>query len=116
TAEWAFPNGKVPGAPAMINSMNDDGTLDVKVGWPVDTQATPPEPIELYVCKSGRAAVHTHVGEYAELHSIYRRLWEALAADGIEPKGEPRELYETSPEEVSDPSEHRTRIIWPLDV
>lgn len=47
----------------------------------------PPAPIELVVCSAGRA---------------------------VAPRGEPREHYETSPEEVNDPSEHATRLVWPL--
>ena len=48
------------------------------------------------------------------LSDEWRLLWESLQADGIRPRGEPREHYETSPEEVNDPSEHVTRLVWPL--
>ena len=95
--------------------MLDESTFDLRVGWPVATDAEPPAPIERYTIKAGEAAVHEYVGDYSGLSSTWRRFYEALQTQGIEPKGEPRECYETSPEEVNDPSEHRTLLVWPLD-
>ncbi len=115
TGKWVFANGGPAGPPADICPMLDESTFDLRVGWPVATEATPPEPIERYTIKAGPAAVHVHVGDYSELSSTWRRVYEALQAQGVEPKGEPRECFETSPEEVSDPSEHRTRLVWPLE-
>jgi hypothetical protein len=74
----------------------------------------PLAPIELVVCSAGRAVVHTYVGDFIGLCDEWRLLWESLERDGIRPRGEPREHYETSPDEVNDPSEHVTRLVWPL--
>lgn len=115
TAAWAFANDRVPGAPVLICPLGGDGEIDMRVGWPVAGTIEPPPPIELVTCRAGRAAVHTHVGEFMELPEIWRLFWETLHGDGIEPRGEPREHYETSPEEVNDPSEHVTRLVWPLE-
>ena len=41
-------------------------------------------------------------------------LWESLQGDGIV-RGASRAAYETSPDEVNDPSEHVTRLVWPLE-
>ncbi len=115
TAGWVAANGGFRGAPvAICPPPDDDGIVDLKVGWPVDGSVAPPEPLELWTCEAGRAAVHVYTGDFSGLHATWRRLWESLHADGIEPTGEGREHYETSPEEVSDPSEHVTRIVWPL--
>lgn len=115
TAGWVAENGGFRGAPVCVcPPPDDDGLVDLKVGWPVDGSVTPPEPLELWVCEPARAAVHVYTGEFTGLHATWRRLWESLHADGIEPTGEGREHYETSPEEVNDPSEHVTRIVWPL--
>ena len=89
--------------------------VDLRVGWPVRGTVEPPVPIELVVCPAGRAVVHTYVGDFTGLCDAWRHLWESLEADGIRPRGEPREHYETSPEEVDDPSEHVTRLVWPLE-
>ena len=115
TAQWVFANGGPAGPPADICPMLDESTFDLRVGWPVATDAEPPAPIERYTIKAGEAAVHEYVGDYSGLSSTWRRFYEALQTQGIEPKGEPRECYETSPEEVNDPSEHRTLLVWPLD-
>jgi hypothetical protein len=91
-----------------------DGVVDLWVGWPVRGTVQPAAPIELVLCSAGRAVVHTYVGDFMGLSDEWRLLWESLQADGIRPRGEPREHYETSPEEVNDPSEHVTRLVWPL--
>ena len=78
-------------------------------------RSSPPAPFELFVCPAGRAVVHIYVGDFTGLCDEWRLLWKSLRADGIRPGGEPREHYETSPEEVNDPSEHVTRLVWPLE-
>ena len=115
TGKWAFAHDRVPGAPVAICPADDDGMVDLRVGWPVLGTVEPPAPIELVVCPAGRAVVHTYVGDFIALCDEWRLLWESLQADGIRPRGEPREHYETSPDEVNDPSEHVTRLVWPLE-
>src|SRR5581483_3705965 len=115
TAEWAFANDRLPAAPVAVCPPPEDGVVDLKVGWPVSGTVEPPAPIELYRCPAGRAVVNVYHGDFPGLHAAWRQLYETLRADGIEPQGEMREHYETSPEEVSDPSEHVTRLVWPLD-
>lgn len=115
TGKWAFAHDRVPGAPVAICPADDDGMVDLRVGWPVRGTVEPPAPIELVVCSAGRAVVHTFVGDFMALCDEWRLLWGSLQRDGIHPGGEPREHYETSPEEVNDPSEHVTRLVWPLE-
>jgi DNA-binding transcriptional MerR regulator len=115
TGKWAFAHDRVPGAPVAICPADDDGMVELRVGWPVRGTVEPPAPIELVTCPAGRAVVHTYVGDFVGLCDEWRLLWESLQADGIRPRGVPREHYETSPEEVNDPSEHVTRLVWPLE-
>ena len=97
------------GPPLCMSSMTPEG-LAIAVGWTVaDDAAEPPAPVELVRCPAGRAAVHVHVGPYDELPPKYGRLWEQLRADGLEPAGEPREIYEGQDERAPV-----TRIVWPL--
>jgi hypothetical protein len=42
------------------------------------------------------------------------RAAEAMDAAGIEPGAEPREMYESAPQEVTDPREYVTQIVWPV--
>ena len=97
TAQWVFANGGPAGPPADICPMLDESSFDLRVGWPAwPTDAEPPAPIERYTINAGKAAVHEHVGDYSTLSSTWRRFYEALQTQGVEPKGEPRECYETS--------------------
>src|SRR5262249_46575327 len=115
TWKWAAAHDRIPGPPVAICPCDDDGLVDLRVGWPVHGTVAPPAPIELVVRPTGRAGVHSSVGEFIGLCDEWRLLWESLQADGIHTRGEPREHYETSPEEVNDPSEHVTRLVWPLE-
>jgi DNA-binding transcriptional MerR regulator len=115
TWKWACAHDRVPGAPVAICPADDEGMVDLRVGWPVRGTVDPPAPFELVVCPPGRAVVHIYIGDFMGLCDEWRLLWESLQADGIRPRGEPREHYETSPEEVNDPSEHVTRLVWPLE-
>ena len=99
------------GAPVTISSRTPDGGLNLKVGWPLSVDATPPAPIERLTLPASRALVHVHVGPYDALPSVYDRLWEEMQRAGLRPGGDPRESYETPPEE--DPPV--TRIVWPLE-
>ena len=98
-ARWAQPDA-VAGPPLTISAMTPTGELDLRVGWQVrDDADVPPPPIELVHAPATRAAVHVHVGPYDALPNIYQELWDALSADGLAPADNPRELYESDPEE-----------------
>ena len=113
TGAWAQGVG-VTGPPVSICPMDSEGYIDVRVGWPVATGEEPPAPIEYVTCPATRAVVYRHVGPYEELAATYRRLAEAMDAAGIEPGAEPREIYESDPQEVTDPREYVTQIVWPV--
>ena len=110
---WAHPAGAVTGPPLSITSMSDGGRLNVATGWTVDGTTEPPAPIELAAYPAGRAAVHVHVGPYAELPAVYQELGPALVSAGLRPGPEPREIYESDPNEI-EPEQYVTRIVWPL--
>ncbi|HEV8460893.1 MAG TPA: MerR family transcriptional regulator [Gaiellaceae bacterium] len=115
TGAWARAHDGVPGAPLMVCPMDAAGFLEMQIGWPVAGTIEPAEPMKLVTLEAGRAVVHSYVGEFIGLHEAWRLFWQTLRVDGIEPRGVPREHYETSPEEVNDPSEHVTRLVWPLE-
>jgi DNA-binding transcriptional MerR regulator/effector-binding domain-containing protein len=103
------------GAPFCICPFeDDDGYGEVTVGWPV---AEPHEgggriqPVEL---PSGRAVVYKHIGPYDALGRSYRLVSEVMAEGGLRPAGDPVELYESDPNEVEDPNDYETVIVWPV--
>jgi effector-binding domain-containing protein len=63
----------------------------------------------------GRAAVTVHHGSYDGLKDTYERLRGWIAAQGLEAGAGPWESYINDPSEVSDPSELRTEVVWPLE-
>ncbi len=39
---------------------------------------------------------------------------EVMAEHGLRPAGDPREIYWTDPDEVADPNDYVTEIVWPI--
>lgn len=92
----------------------EDGMLWSETGWPVDDDVEGRPPIEVNVFPATRALVFKHVGPYRELGRSYRLMSEVMEENGLEPAGDPREIYETDPEEVPDPKDYVTLIVWPI--
>jgi DNA-binding transcriptional MerR regulator len=93
---------------------NDDGTLDTQIGWPVAEDVAGRGRIELTTLPATRALVMKHVGAYTALGKSYRLMSEVMEDNGLTPTDAPREIYVTDPEEVSDPNEYETVIVWPI--
>ena len=75
TGGWVFANGGPAGSPmARVGMPDDDGAVEVEVGWPVAAGADPPAPLELITYEATRAVVHEHVGPYEGLMQTYREL------------------------------------------
>ena len=62
----------------------------------------------------GEVAAAVHQGSYNGLADAYRQLREWIASQGRRDGAGPWESYVTDPTEVSDPSQLRTEIFWPL--
>jgi AraC family transcriptional regulator len=115
TSAWIFANGGPRGAPMASVGMHDlDGTVELEVGWPPAAGADPPAPLSVVTYPAARAVVHRHVGPYETLPQTYEVLSEAIAAAGLATAGAVRESYETNPQEVPDPADWVTEIVWPV--
>ena len=93
---------------------NEDGTLDTQIGWPVPEDVPGRGRIEPTTLPATRALVMKHVGPYTALGKSYRLMSEVMEENGLTPADAPREIYVTDPEEVSDPNEYETVIVWPI--
>jgi DNA-binding transcriptional MerR regulator len=93
---------------------NEDGTLDAEIGWPVPKDVPGRGRIEPATLPATRALVMKHIGPFSALGSSYRLMSEVMEENGLTPEGAPREVYVTDPEEVSDPNEYETLIVWPI--
>lgn len=93
---------------------DEDGMLEAEIGWPVPHEVPGKGRIECKTLPATRALVMKHVGPFSALGSSYRHMSELMEENGLEAAGDPRELYVTDPEEVSDPNEYETLIVWPI--
>ena len=91
-----------------------DGMLTHETGWPVAEDVEGRPPVEVKTYPATRALVYKHVGPFDRLGRSYRLMSEVMQHQGLTPAGEPIEIYETDPEEVTDPNEYVTFIEWPI--
>ena len=93
---------------------NEDGSLEAEIGWPVPKDVPSRGRIELKTLPATRALVMKHIGPFNALGNSYRLMSEVMEENGITPTDAPREVYVTDPEEVSDPNDYETLIVWPV--
>ena len=62
----------------------------------------------------GRLAATWHIGPYDTIGGAYGALERWMGAQGLEPAGAPWEVYWSDPQEVPDPSQWKTEVIWPI--
>jgi effector-binding domain-containing protein len=61
-----------------------------------------------------RAAVTWHVGPYDTLPDAWMRFRDEAEAQGLNAAGGPWEVYWSNPDEVKDPNELRTELVYPI--
>ncbi len=88
--------------------------LDAEIGWPVAEDVPGRGRIEARTLPATRALVLKHVGPYTALGRSYRLMTEVMQDSGLTATGDPREVYVSNPEEVSDPNDYETLIVWPI--
>jgi DNA-binding transcriptional MerR regulator len=94
---------------------NEDGTLEAEIGWPVEREVAGRGRIEYKTLPATRALVMKHLGPFSKLGNSYRLMSEVMEENGMTATGAPREIYVTDPEEVSDPNDYETMIVWPVE-
>lgn len=114
--------GEAAGAPYGRYHEWGDERADVEIGIPVAAPVAnlrplaESEPGEIGGSElpGGLAAVTVHRGTYDKLPAIYGRLHDWIHAQGFDEGPGPWESYVDDPEEVDDPSQLRTEVVWPL--
>jgi len=104
---FADRHGGTLGPPLAICSHPDEeGSIVVEAGWPVEPGLKPEPPVEIRRLPRTRAISHTHMGGYDELGPRFYAALASAARDlGVMPIAAPREVY-LAPR-VTD-------IVWPV--
>jgi DNA-binding transcriptional MerR regulator len=103
------------GPPFTMSSDPDgEGMIEVSIGWPTAEPMPGRGRVESVLLPSGKVAWAVYRGPYSGLSGAYRALYEWIVEQGHEIASDPREIYYTDPDEVPDPTEYVTGIIWPI--
>jgi DNA-binding transcriptional MerR regulator len=106
---------KRAGPPFTITSdPEEDGAFDVVIGWPTAERLPARVPVESLVLPGETVAWAVYRGPYSHLRDAYRALYEWIDEQGYEVDSDPREIYYTDPDEVPDPVDYVTGIVWPV--
>jgi DNA-binding transcriptional MerR regulator len=93
---------------------DDEGMVELEIGWPVDGTFPGSDPVEFTTLPACTVLAYMHRGHYQELGRSYRALDSFAEREGLTSNGPPREIYETSTEEVPDPADWLTEIQFPI--
>jgi DNA-binding transcriptional MerR regulator len=105
----------VAGAPYLVCSApNDEGVVLGEIGLPIDQPGVADGRSAPAVLRGAEVAACYYRGPYHELCTGYRELWAWIEDQRLEPAGNPREIYLTSPAEVPDPANYLTELVWPV--
>lgn len=88
--------------------------VDVENAWTVDCDVAGSSRIEATTMPACTAVTYEHRGHYSELDRSYRALQGLVEREGLTVVGEPREIYWTDPNELSDPADWVTEIQFPI--
>jgi DNA-binding transcriptional MerR regulator len=94
--------------------VDEEDVSEVEIGWPTATAVGGRGRIESRTLPAGLAARAVFRGPYEELPGAYRAVHEWILEQGHEPRGQPREIYYSDPDETPDPADYVTGIVWPL--
>ena len=91
-----------------------DGYQWTESGIPVNRAGAGEGDVEAAVQPGGDVATALYFGPFSGVADAHRQLREQIEAAGLKPGAAPREVYHTSPEDT-DPDNHVTELVWPLE-
>jgi effector-binding domain-containing protein len=93
---------------------DEEGMVDLENAWAVAEDVSGSGRIEAATWPACTALTYVHRGHYSELDRSYRALQAFVDGEGLTVISEPREIYWTDPDEVSDPADWVTEIQFPI--
>ena len=91
-----------------------DGVHWMEFGIPVNGAGAGHGEVEAAVQPRGDVATAFYYGPFSGLADAHRQLRQQIEAAGLRPGLAAREVYHTAPEDT-DPDNHVTELIWPLE-
>ncbi len=89
-------------------------TVDLEVGFPVNSTVSDEGQVRAGTLPAGRVARLVHLGAFDELGESWARLGEWIGAQGLTPGADMWEVYVTEPRPDMDPADLRTELYWTL--
>ena len=87
---------------------------DLDAGLPVAVPVENSGRITAEELPGGEVVSTWHAGPYTSLTSAYSALEAWMREHGRQSAGAPWEVYWTGPDDVTDPAEYRTEVLWPV--
>lgn len=101
----------------VVTELADDETPgEIELGFPVTTPFPGDGDVVGAELPGGLVAATVHRGPYDEVGPAYRAVEEWVQEHGHVHTGPPREVYLTTPDQVSDPAQNLTEIQFPIAV
>jgi effector-binding domain-containing protein len=91
-----------------------DEPREMDVGVPVTREAPPMDDLSTHPLEGGSVVTTVYKGPYDEIGPTYDEVMDWVQSHGYETNGAPREAYLNGPDEVNDPSEYLTEVVWPV--
>jgi effector-binding domain-containing protein len=104
---------KASGPPFAIYHAIDPSEVDVEAGYAVDRPLSGGGDVQLGEIPGGRTATILHTGPRGSVGLAYDALVNWLEEQGLEPKGEPCELYLDDPQSTAA-EQLRTKVTMPI--
>lgn len=89
-------------------SSDDTAPITLEIALPVaPTDVAIPEKYSIQERAGFKAVLHTHVGDFSSVSTVYEQLYTDIFGAGLKPKNQVREVYKhwvdlTSPENITD--------------
>ncbi len=106
----------VSGPPLAIYYEMPDGDepMDMEIAVPVSRDVAPTDGVMTHLLDGGTVVATVYQGPYDEIGPVYGAIMNWAAEHGYATSGPPREAYLNGPDEVNDPSELLTEVVFPV--